>query len=236
MYFLNLKSLITDLYHEKIRLSYGIFYFALFCIAYILGFSFINALPTLYTFIFTLIKNYLEQQAKPANLQIYVYTDMQQLIHYINLIILMSGIFICFIFYANSIRTFFKRISTLLWTLNVRIVLVTTIIFLFFILIFGSYFGYKLTLLTYDIPKGPVIFKPFKLLFKVTGTYPVAKSVWDKTYILPKAKILFNQINNISFIMYCIAQMISIFSTIWIILRLYIIIHFLKKSKQEIGN
>lgn len=231
MYFWNVHGLAEYLQNKHLILFNLLLYFTFLLVTLVIGINVLTLLPHLYSLVMTSSKIYLEEQVKPAALQIRVFHHMNDVFLLINLLLLASGLFFCFIIHHGTIKQFVSRVVALSWLITFRLIVISTILFCVVAGIFGSYFLYKLLLISKaEGPKGPLPFRPLKYIFKLTGTYPLAKSLWTQAHALPKAQKVFDQINVVSLYAYWICQFGTVFSTMWWVLILQEKLRFINKS------
>ena len=221
MFFWNIKRLVSQLQNKYENTVGAVLYGLLLLGISSVGFGVINLLPTVYFLVFTQIKNYLEQQAAPALLEIVVYHHFKEFFLAANLMIVLTGILFCLFVHKGTIKEFFVRMILLSWPISIRIVFFTLLVFCLVMAVFGVYFGYKLLLLSkLSSSKGSVVLRPLKYLLQVTKTYVPAKALWSQAQTLAKAQRIFDQISLLSFYSYWVCQVGSVVSTMWLMLTL----------------
>jgi hypothetical protein len=233
MYFWNTQGLAHYVSGSNLRISDFIVYVTLLFFILATGFGVPTLLPKLYYLVFSCAKNYLEIQVKPAPLEVVVYTNMDDFFLLINLVIVTAGLFFCFLIHKGTFREFIGRSVALSWPIMFRLIVITSILFAIIVGLIGLYFLYKLLLISkMEAPKGPVLLRPLKYILKATGTYSTAKLLWIQAHALPKAQIIFDKINNVSFYTYWVCQLGSVFSTMWWMLTLQENIRLINKNNN----
>jgi len=233
MFFWDVQGLTRYLATNRVRFSDFIIYTTLLTLIFLTGMSVLTLLPKLYFFVFSCAKDYLENQVKPVLLEINVYSKLNDLFLVINVLIIGTGLFFCFLINKGTFSQFIGRFVALSWPIMVRLILITAFFFSLIVGVIGLYFLYKLLLISkMDTPKGPVALRPLKYVLKFTGTYGTAKNLWIQVHALPKAQKIFDQINIFSLYTYWVCQATSIFSTLWWLLTVQEKLRFLNKEKD----
>ncbi|MGE0207311.1 MAG: hypothetical protein AB7R69_05690 [Candidatus Babeliales bacterium] len=193
---------------------------SLFIILAFLGATVLTLLPKIYFYSFTYAKIYLDKRVNSPQLIVKVYSDFTELFLAINIFLLVLGFLFCFSISKSSVKDFLKKIIPITWRIHTKIIIVSGLLLTLCIAFFTLYFSYKFLLLQKEsAPKAPLPFLPFKLLSKLTGTYPSFKNLWNQIHALPKAQKIFNQINKVSLYTYWGCQIGSSLSTLWLVLN-----------------
>lgn len=178
---------------------------------------FYKATPLLYRFIFSIIKQNLEEKALPAELPIYVYNFAED-IFLLTLTTICSFGVLCLLyqFIQSSRKTVFLQNLIFHASIqNIKITLFTNITYLVPLMIVGRFYVDKLWLLAQKPQYTTVGYNPFKLVLHVAQKMNLFGKVVGSLKKLHQAKLLYAHINDMSAFFYLLALGIALFSTIW---------------------
>jgi hypothetical protein len=182
----------------------------------------VTCLPQLYLFIFSIVKEHLEREALPAEIPIYVYEFADVSFYKIITVILLFGALRCayLIFRAPSFFDACKRIVYHGTVLNLKISIVTSIVYLVPLTLIGKLYVDKLWLLAEKKEYITVGYNPFKLMLHVAQKINLLDYTIKSLQRLQQAKVLYAHINDMSELFYLTALGIALLSTMWFVVRL----------------
>lgn len=179
-----------------------------------------SLLPFLYVHSFEIIKNYLEYQVAPASLIIMVYPLAEWIILSNYFLFGIGSIFLMLMHDAPILKSI-KHVLCLLMPVTFRLIIISSVLFFIGLFCAGGYFAYKLLALSKEVgPKGPIFLRPLKYVFKMIGSYDAIKDMWAKLFRLPKAQIIFKEINQISHCAFLVTHVLSTISVLWALLKM----------------
>ncbi|MGB8467676.1 MAG: hypothetical protein WCE21_01610 [Candidatus Babeliales bacterium] len=177
-------------------------------------------LPHCYALVMQAIKHYLEAEAAPAQLTIFVYCPSEW-VPSLNTIILFLGVVWALLTYRQHLSKSVQHTLLLLWSVLFRLMVISLVCFAVLVTIVGGYYAIELVALSKQQgPSGSVLLHPLKYLLKLTGSYDTVKEMWAKIFRLPKAQLLFDQINEWSLVLWYICHIASTFATVRVVMLL----------------
>jgi hypothetical protein len=186
----------------------------------------------LYSFIFTIIKEYLEKEAETAQLKITVYNFINELYYLICFIISIFGIFICYLHHQkNDLNYFFQKLLALAFPLNVKICSIISTLYTLPLIFVGRFYVEKLWNLTQTSEEFSLEYNPFKILFKVAQRINLFGFIIHKLHMLKEARIIYAHINEISALFYVFALGLGLVATLWFWLSLRQEFKFISKKQ-----
>lgn len=172
-------------------------------------------LVRLYTVTFTMLHWYLEKQLGSSGLLLTVHPPIEWAL-FCNNFILVVGIVWAFLTHNGSLTTSIKYTIAFVWRALWRIGLITGVLFLLLIAALCVYYGYQFFVLSnMQGPKGPLLLRPIKYIFKLFGSYENVKELWANIFRLPKAEQLFAQMNEWSLVIWYGVHIGATASTVW---------------------
>jgi hypothetical protein len=216
MYVWLTNDMAKDLKNEGIS-SYDNFVYSFGTFIFILLRLTVFSWPSnLYRMTIGFIKAYLEKKAEPAQLFITIYSYADNYLFLALAGISIIGLVSCYL--ANKDRKFFiRRFICLSWVINIRIIVLFSILFAVVICIFGFIYLPKLMALS---AKPLNTANPIKFLFGVIKRVTIIGPIVGKIQSLQKATIIFNQINAFSSYLYFACNISTILGASWYFMRI----------------
>lgn len=191
--------------NNKITIARALFYTLVQSLLFYTHIGFYNVLPNLYFFLMGIIKPYLEQEAKPADLFIACYCDNYFLFYATALLCILIALCVCYYTNArNDNRHFVRRLICIGVPLNIALTCISATIFLIMYAVLALYFGAQLLPLQ-QTPLAITLSNPVDSLFSIIHTINPL-TIIPRLQTLQTATQLFEQINTASYYMYFLSQ------------------------------
>jgi hypothetical protein len=216
----NVDKVIEKIKQKKITVSESVGYLISICFLAIAHLSPFNFLPTAYLLTMIPIKKYLEQEAKPAQLPIDIFSDSEHIFFWALIVISLVGFFLCWIACRNSLKQCMYSMWCITLPLWVRILVVTAILYALTISTCSVYFITKLQAIeqTKVTLKDPLTFLPHFLVH----------ALWKGAQSYKTAQTIYAQISITSYYLYLATHIGALISSLWYFMRLY---HALRRVK-----
>lgn len=218
MYFWNAARLSQELRAETVHTLDKVIYFALLLAQLILRITPYNLIPLLYHTLFHYAQQKLAQEIPVPALSLKVF----HVIDYQMPIVLLVISFLMLIWLSitckdNDAGHFIERIVCLNGPISIRIMCITSCIFLAAASAAGFYFISQLTALAQQTSLNEGLLDyAYKLLNKAN----FVSKLWQGMKTLKQAELILHQMNLASWYFYWAAQIIAILSTIWYFLTM----------------
>jgi hypothetical protein len=172
-------------------------------------------IPFLYRTLFAAYQHELAREIQQPTLQLHVYNDYNGLL---TAILLPSFIVILLLFYfvysGRNKSQFVESVVSLNLPISIRILAITTAIFVSAVFIAGSYFTFKLMALTQtpELSEGAL-----KSAYQFINKVNIIGKLWSGLIALKHAELIFERMNMWSWYFYCASQCFALVSTLWYI-------------------
>lgn len=221
MYFWKTGKLTTRLKEHKVGTVSKLIYALIMVVQYATGLLVFQAIPTIYTYLFTFAKEKLEEQTGHPSLTIKVYQEAPEWFPWALGFVIILGILSCIIaHYPQSPRSFIDRWVCLNTPISLRILFVSLLFFSIPIILGALYFTNELSQLQQAVSKATFSYNPVKLLWNIFKKASGLKIILNGLALLEGAQKIFKSINEFSFYAHLASYWIALVSTILYFIQL----------------
>lgn len=217
MYFLNVQKVAEQFRFNTIDNIDKVVYFLFSLVQLLLRFTVFNALPFLYHTLFYSAQYQLDEAIQLPHLKLAVYHTVDHIIPFFLLLFCSVMFFLFYVFYGRyagryTPADFVERVVCLSFPISMRIIMMTSFVFLVATFSIGFYFNSELLMLgqKIDIKNGWL-----QILYHLLDKINVIGWISEGIKTLKQAEALFVEMNWWSWYFYCVSQVFALFSTFW---------------------